>query len=78
MAEKFDEMAVIIRQEKIGTGIYSRLQSMRKQDSSYLSTATMEADYSRGRSVSVKSTKRRRRSVLFTAWQEREQESSLR
>ena len=69
MAEKFEETAIIIRQEEIADDIYSmwctltRLRHMRKQDSLFLFIVMMEADCFQDRSVFVRLIKRMAQSV---------------
>ena len=75
---KFEETAIIIRQEEIADDIYSmwlrteQHRTCKSRDSLFLSTAMREADCFQDRSVSVRSTERTVRSVWYTVWQERE------
>ena len=61
MAEKFEETAIIIRQEEIADDIYSMW--LRKQDSLFLFRVRLAADCSQNRSVFVRLIKRMAQSV---------------
>lgn len=64
-SKKTKQPCKIIRQECIGTDIYSmwldagEIGKMQCRDSLYLFTAVMAANFFRGRSVSVRSIKKR-------------------
>lgn len=75
---KFEETAIIIRQEEIADDIYSmwlRTEHIaaHAKAGQFVSVYSMrEADCFQDRSVSVRSTERTVRSVWYTVWQERE------
>ena len=75
---KFEETAIIIRQEEIADDIYSmwlrteHIAAHAKAGQFVSVYCNEEADCFQDRSVSVRSTERTVRSVWYTVWQERE------
>ena len=69
---KFEETAIIIRQEEIADDIYSMWLRTEHIAAHAKAGQFVSAGCSRDRSVSVRSTERTVRSVWYTVWQERE------